>query len=502
MTISFNNIPANWQLPLVHIEVDPSQAGTRTIIQPALLVGQKLTAGTAPADQPIAIASAAQAIDAFGVGSMLERMVDKFLANNLGALLYCLPLAEPGAGTAATGAITVSGAPTQAGVLYLYIAGQRVSVALLGNESTAQAAVKITAAIQAATTLPVSAVTVGSASNLTCKWKGLTGNDIVLTDNYHGVIGGESRPSGLTLTYSAMSGGAGAPSMTAAITAVGDDLYDYVGMPFTDTVSLGAWEVEYGFSDAGRWGWLRQSYGTLFTAIRDTYANHMAYGATQNSPVISMLAIETSSPSPVWEWTAAYTSKAARALLNDPARPLQTLEFEGIMPAKKGTRFNTMERNNLLHVGLSAQSVSSNAKATINRGVMQYQKNSYGQPDTAYHDITTLHTLAFIFRALQARITSIFPRHKLANDGVRYGTGQAIVTPNGVRGALVAAYGTLVRAGMVENIDAFKANLIVERNANDPNRLDALYPPDLVNQLNVFAVLAQFRLQYPTTTTI
>ena len=64
----------------------------------------------------------------------------------------------------------MSGAPTQAGVLYLYIAGQRVSVGLLGTESTAQAAVKITAAIQAATTLPVTAVTVGSASNLTCRW--------------------------------------------------------------------------------------------------------------------------------------------------------------------------------------------------------------------------------------------------------------------------------------------------------------------------------------------
>jgi len=40
------------------------------------------------------------------------------------------------------------------------------------------------------------------------------------------------------------------------------------------------------------------------------------------------------------------------------------------------------------------------------------------------------------------------------------------------------------------------ANLIVERNADDPNRLDVLLPPDLVNQLRVFAVLAQFRLQY------
>ena len=38
--------------------------------------------------------------------------------------------------------------------------------------------------------------------------------------------------------------------------------------------------------------------------------------------------------------------------------------------------------------------------------------------------------------------------------------------------------------------------LFVERDPNDANRLNVLYPPDLINQLRVFAVLAQFRLQY------
>ncbi|ENX5204677.1 hypothetical protein ACFPOW_005226, partial [Salmonella enterica] len=31
---------------------------------------------------------------------------------------------------------------------------------------------------------------------------------------------------------------------------------------------------------------------------------------------------------------------------------------------------------------------------------------------------------------------------------------------------------------------------------NNSNRLDVLFPPDYVNQLRVFAVLNQFRLQY------
>ena len=70
------------------------------------------------------------------------------------------------------------------------------------------------------------------------------------------------------------------------------------------------------------------------------------------------------------------------------------------------------------------------------------------------------------------------------------------MTPSVIRGELVALYRRLELAGIVENADLFKKYLIVERNADDPNRLDVLFPPDYVNQLRVFAVLNQFRLQY------
>jgi phage tail sheath gpL-like len=93
-------------------------------------------------------------------------------------------------------------------------------------------------------------------------------------------------------------------------------------------------------------------------------------------------------------------------------------------------------------------------------------------------------------------VTSQFPRCKLADDGTRFGPGQAIVTPGIVRAALIAQYRMDEFNGLVENVTQFKNNLLVERNVNDPNRLDVLYPPDLINQLRIFAVLAQFRLQY------
>jgi phage tail sheath gpL-like len=61
----------------------------------------------------------------------------------------------------------------------------------------------------------------------------------------------------------------------------------------------------------------------------------------------------------------------------------------------------------------------------------------------------------------------------------------------------LAAYDTLMMLGIVENKEAFNTYLIVERDGLNPNRVNVLFPPDYVNQLRVFAVLNQFRLQYP-----
>lgn len=81
--------------------------------------------------------------------------------------------------------------------------------------------------------------------------------------------------------------------------------------------------------------------------------------------------------------------------------------------------------------------------------------------------------------------------HELSGTDALYTT-----MTTGIRGELGSTYRQLEREGIVENFDLFQKHLIVERNQNDPNRLDVLFPPDYVNQLRVFAVLNQFRLQY------
>ena len=98
--------------------------------------------------------------------------------------------------------------------------------------------------------------------------------------------------------------------------------------------------------------------------------------------------------------------------------------------------------------------------------------------------------------SVRSIITSTYPRHKLVNDTTKVRPGSAVVSAKQIRNTLIAEYRRMEADGLVENVEAFKQFLIVERNALNPNRVDVLFPPDLVNALRVFALLNQFRLQY------
>lgn len=481
-------------------QVSTNGTGTGATFTLTWVANPNAGAGTAPPNIPVAIGTLAQAEDKFGTGSELARLFRTFFKNNFANEVWAGPVPEAAGASAATGTIVVASPPLEAGSVHLYIGGQHVAVNVGGTDTTAQVAQAIWDAVDAQYDLPVIPSIAGSTVTLKCAFKGVNGNDIRIETNYFGQIGGEVSPPGLVLTLPAtgfLTGGAGVPNFDTLIMAMGEQEFEYVCLPYTDSTSLMAWEEEYGFGDEGRWGWKRQHFGHIFSARRGLYSDLITFGMTRNSGVISILAFEQKTPTPMFEMAAAYTAKAQRALSNDPARPLQTLQLAHTLPAKLHDRFNWLEINSLASNGLAIQKCwEGSGMPQIAREQTTYQLNLYGHGDDAYELVTTLATLAKILRNQRHAITSKFPRHKLANDGTRFGPGQAIVTPGIVKAELVAQYKMDEWNGLVEDTRNFKRFLLVERDPNNPNRLNILYPPDLINQLRIFAVLAQFRLQY------
>jgi phage tail sheath gpL-like len=496
MAVSFNYIPAGngVRVPLFYAEMDNSQAGYFSQPVRSLLIGQKLTAGTALVSTPYLVSTTSQAIALFGRGSMLARMHAVYRLSDPTGEVWCMAAADAGAGVAATGTITVTGPATAAGTINLYIGAQNVQVAVGSTDAANTIATNINAAINAALDLGVTSTVATNVVTMTCRWKGTTGNDILVIDSFRGTAGGESLPTGVALAYVAMASGATNPTLTTLITAMGDDPYDFVIHPYTDSTSLDVFATEYGDA-SGRWSWSRQIYGHCYSALRGALGALVTAGGLRNDPHHTIAAIDVDCPHPAYEYAAAYGARNAVYIAADPARPTQTGQLTGLIAPRPGKKFIWTERNSLLTYGIATSFVVSGV-LQIERAITTYQKNTFGQADPSYLDSETLHTAAYVLRYLSNAITSKYARHKLANDGTRYGAGNAVVTPSVIRSEVLAAYDVLETLGIVENKEAFAAHLIVERDTLNPNRLNVLFPPDYVNQLRVFAVLNQFRLNY------
>ncbi|WP_295541082.1 phage tail sheath subtilisin-like domain-containing protein [uncultured Pseudacidovorax sp.] len=492
MTLPFKNLPSNVRVPLFYAEVDNSQANTATLNKRALIIGQITSAGIATPNVPILCQGVAEAASQGGPGSMLHLQTQMYRLNDTFGEVWLLPVADDGSAVAAAGSIAVTAAATTSGVFYLYIAGVRIAVTILSSMTTAQAATAINNAINATPNLPVTSSVSSSTVTITARNKGPHGNDIDIRANYLGTAGGEALPPGFAYTLTAMSGGLTAPTLTTALSNLSDKPFDYIVCPYTDPTSLNALKTLLD-DNTGRWSWSRQIYGHFFAAARGTSGTLTTLGTARNDQHGSIAGLN-GSPTPPWLISAAFAAQAAVADRADVGRPLHTLVLQGVLAPDMASRFTLSERNTLLYSGISTLSIADDGSVAIEQAITTYQQNSFGQPDDSYLKVETLFLLTAVIRLLRTRVTSKYARMKLANDGTRYAAGSAVVTPSVIRADLIAAYREMEGLAWVQNADAFAQALIVQRNAQNPNRVDVLWPGTLINQLDILALLAQFRL--------
>ena len=489
MSIAFDTIPNDVRVPLAYVEFDPTraQSGIADENYTLLVIGQRLAAGTVDAGVPTLVQSGAQAEKYFGRGSMIANMLDAIKTANRHVKTVAIALDDDAAAVAATGTIDLTGsAATANGTLYCYIGGKRVTVNVFSGDDATTIGDALVAAIGDDTTIPVTAANAAGVVTLTANNKGEAGNDIDIRLNYYA---GEETPDGVTVALTAMATGATNPDVTAAITAMGDTWYQAIVFPYTDATNLPLLTAELD----SRFGGLRQIDGMAFNAFAGTAAATDTFGGTQNSPHVSTIGAGAS-PTPPWIWASVVGVVAAASLDADPARPLQTLELPGILPPAATDRFTFDERDLMLHNGVSTFTVNPGGAVAIERLITNYQKNANDIADTSYLNVNTLATLSYIRFATRARITTKFPRYKLAGDTVKVAPGQFIVTPSILRSELIALAQELADAGIIEDLAQFKADLVVEIDGNDPDRVNVLSSPNLINQLRIVAEQIQFIL--------
>ena len=486
--ISFNSLPIGTRTPGQYIEFDGSRATNGTLPgRRILLVGQRLAEGRAVslAIQPIATADDASA--QFGRGSMLAEMADAFKRADRQVELHAIGLAEADGTVQATASIIYAGAATSIGTISMLIGGVKVAVAVPKGQTAADIAAAMGAAITARPDLPVTAVVAAGTVTLTARQGGSAGNDISLRKGY---FVGERRPNGVNAGVVEFQGGVGDPDYGAIWPVIGDAAYDGIVIGAASADAIGAMVEELN----DRWGPERMLETVCYAAKPGTQGTLAAFGAALNSELVSVMGIG-SMPTAPWRAAAVYAAVVGRYGEFDPARPFQTLSLPGLLPPIETERFTRDERELLLKDGISTFTVDQGGVVRIERAITTYQLNAQEVADTAFLDLNSVLTLGYLRQSLRARIAAKYPRHKLADDDTAFGPGQAVVTPKILRAEMIAlAREDWEPKGFVERIDQFKDQLIVQRNADDPNRIDALVPPDLVNQFRQFAAQIQFRL--------
>lgn len=501
MSISFNNIPDTIRTPGTYAEVDNSRALKGLVQNPhkVLILGQKMSAGSAAVNTIKQITSNGLADGFFGVGSILARMCNTFKENNPNTELHALALSISAAGgVRASGLIKFDeglSATTDCNY-YLMIAGKACYVPLTSGWSVTDACSHAAAVINANNTLPVSAIVSASAvgSNhivLAAKQSGTLGNYINVRANYYV---GQSNPAGWSvngIVITPLAGGTTDPTLDDAWAVIDGTQYHYVINPYIDAANLTSLENEL----ADRFGPLIDLQGHGITAVRGTQASCTTLGNTRNSPHNTIIGAYDS-PSCPEEWAAAVGAQVAWNLNNDPARPLFGIALKGILAPPVQNRFTRAERDILLYDGISTWICDVSDNVLLERIITTYQTNAVGTIDPSYLDICTLATLSEIRYQYKARMATRFitQRFKLADDSFPVQPGSYVVTPKTIKQEIIALFAELQTAGLIENLADFKTNLIVERNASDKTRVDVLLPPDLINQFNILASLIQFIL--------
>lgn len=489
MSIIFNQIPLTLNTPGAFVEFDSSRAvkGVATLPHDSLLIGQMTSAGTATAGQVCQPRSPSEAAVLFGATSQLSHMVAAYRAYDSLTPLFCIPLADNGGGVAATGNILFTGPATEAGQCAMYIGGRRVAFSIASGDTAATMETNALAAFAADTqSKPVTAAgDAGTGIDFTAVNKGTQGNQIFLGVN---LLPGERMPAGTTATVTAMASGATDTDYTSAFTAMASDQYHTVavGLASATVLPLLVTKLE------ANWGPLLQIEGHGFAAWYDTAANLVTKGGTVNSANISLIGAEKSALLPLpWELAAQSAAASAMQAQVDPARAMTGLSFAGFSAPPRGARMTRAERDSNLAHGVSTVMAGSDGRLAMERFVTTYQTNGLSLADKSYMDLTTVRTLAALRYSARVRISSKFGRFKLADDGNEI-AGQPIVTPSAIRAELLVLFLDWQDLGWVENYAQFAKELLVERDGGDPNRVNAILPPDLINNLLVFAGQIQF----------
>lgn len=460
--ISFEKIPSSNRKPGVLAEFNTRMAvrnlpGNR---QTTLIVAQKTAAGTLAALTLTDVFSDVEAATLCGYGSQAHRMAMKAFRANPYANISIVAV-DDAAGTAASWPVTAGGAPTAAGTFVLRLNDDTIEIAVGTTDTPTTVAAAIVAAVGNRPALPFTASNALGVATLTAKNKGTVANAFKVSTA--GVV------PGMTLTVGAQTAGTIDPDITAAFTAAFLGGHDQVVIPYRDNANLTA--LRNHLDNVGSYAEKRWALG--FTASNGSLSEATTLSSSLDHGWISNPWCRNTT-TPTMEIAAAYA--ATIAATEDPALGFDNVEVKGIAVPAVADRTSRTEEESALYNGVAPLNVGPGERVQIVRAITTYTVNEAGVPDVSMLDITTPRTMKYVAKVFIEDRARRYARAKISDRLI-----------NSMRDSGIVLLKQLEELEIIEQVDVNLPSYIVERDAQDVNRINERIPMDVINALHVIA---------------
>lgn len=487
----FDEIPVDMRVPgnYVQISANPVANGLPMLRRRVLLVAphDPTVPGTGIVHRVASVAAARELVPT--ANPILVQMAEAAFKADPGVELYALlnmsPIVGDDVPSPGRVKLAISMVAGRGGKLMLYIGGQRVMIDVpeiqtAGIPATLlEARDNLIAAINARPELGVVATPDDGNGliNIDMKVAGIDTMPSVLTRYYDG----DRQGDGITLEIVNRHPGVGLLDVDALQAAIGDSPFSAIALWTCQDITLQALRT-----------WLANRFkatvnnATQVYAFRASAEQFPPTDNTLNSPHICRMR-GYNSPTHPWVWAAAMATVCDREAGIDPARPLQTLVLPDVLPAERQYRPTLLERQDQLENGWGDHTGTEDGRVLLSRVITTYATTPAGAEDSTFYDLETVQTAIAMRFSLVTRMQLKYARMKLANDGQEITPGQPTVTPAVLRAEMVAIGRDWEAAGWLEDFEQYKRDVIVVRSAADPNRVNAVLPPNIINGLRVFA---------------
>lgn len=402
----------------------------------------------------------------YGEGSQLYNMIDTALSYSSRLDIYAMPIICQ-SGSQAQAEITFSDTATSTGSLYFYIDGTQVVVPVSSGDTGVEIALSMLDVVASNIYLPCTAAIKDDDDTtivLTAKWKGITGNDIKIIQNYYN-SDSDNTSSGVIVSSTGFQNGAGVVDVSSTLENWGDTWFTMVASAFKDEVTLKA----LGELADSYIGALEMRPFQVVVGSNSSRDDYISFVSPLNYSHLIVMQVEES-PTPNYLIAASAATFIEDLHAESPSASYYGT-FKTILAGQNLKSSNQTIKDTIMKNGGCTTIANADNSVNIENTVTTYKKNEAGvaSNDWRYPQVMACYQY-YLYNMKTIFNTSPFTRAILVDES-QSTTNPLAVTPSRVKAAVMEVVRLLGDKAVIKKTDHTLANMTSYIDEENPTRV-------------------------------